>query len=167
MSDGHSDYVKRNYGPAAIPVREPCAACNDTGRVETVRKIDGVTLRGACKLCAPVRPPEPDYTTRTIPVVQPDPFPGDRKTYPVLTGLLRYFPDACAAVANCSHVANEQHNSGEPMHWDREKSIGDGNELLRHLMQAGTLDTDGIRHMAKVAWRALELLQREIEASRK
>lgn len=96
-----------------------------------------------------------------------DMFPGNRKAYPVFTGLLRYFPDACAAVANCSHVANEQHNPGEPLHWARDKSIGEGDELLRHLMQAGTLDADGIRHSAKVAWRALELLQREIEAARK
>jgi len=114
---------------------------------------------------------QPVCTTPTAPVVQkpeaPDMFPGDRKAYPVFTGLLLYFPDACAAVANCSHIANEQHNPGERVHWDRAKSIGEGNELLRHLMQAGTFDADGIRHTAKAAWRALELLQREIEAERK
>ena len=30
-------------------------------------------------------------------------------------------------------------------------------------MDVGTLDTDGVRHAAKVAWRALALLQIEIE----
>ncbi|KAF1711076.1 hypothetical protein CSC70_03885 [Pseudoxanthomonas kalamensis DSM 18571] len=32
-------------------------------------------------------------------------------------------------------------------------------------MQRGTVDTDGVRHSAKVAWRALALLQKEIEAA--
>jgi len=30
-------------------------------------------------------------------------------------------------------------------------------------MECGTVDTDGIRHSAKVAWRALANLQKEIE----
>lgn len=93
-------------------------------------------------------------------------FPGDRKEYPVFTGAVGYFPNAIAAVANCSKVANDQHNPGEPMHWAFEKSVGEGDQLLRHLMQSGTFDTDGIRHSAKLAWRALELLEREILAAR-
>lgn len=95
-----------------------------------------------------------------------DYFPGKRDDYPVLTGLLDYFPNACAAVADCSRRANEQHNPGEPMHWAPEKSVGEGNQLLRHLMQRGTIDSDGVRHSAKMAWRALELLEREIMAER-
>jgi hypothetical protein len=35
---------------------------------------------------------------------------------------------------------------------------------MRHLLDRGTLDTDGLRHTAKVAWRALALLQRELDA---
>lgn len=93
-------------------------------------------------------------------------FPGERKEYPVLTGLLMYFPDACAAVARGSLLNNEQHNPGEPMHWAKEKSVGDGNEIARHLMQGGSLDSDGVRHSVKMAWRALEFLQREIERER-
>lgn len=49
----------------------------------------------------------------------------------------------------------------------RESAFGDAgesDELVRHLMQAGTMDDDGVPHTAKAAWRALELLQREIEA---
>jgi len=30
-------------------------------------------------------------------------------------------------------------------------------------MEAGTIDDDGIRHSAKVAWRALANLQKELE----
>ena len=49
------------------------------------------------------------------------------------------------------------------MHWDKTKSIGKGDELVRHLMDKEVFDTDGLRHRAKAAWRAMELLQREIE----
>jgi hypothetical protein len=35
--------------------------------------------------------------------------------------------------------------------------------ILRHLTERGTLDTDGILHDVKVAWRALALLQEELE----
>lgn len=87
----------------------------------------------------------------------------DRKAHPVISGLLDYFPDACLAVANCSHVANEQHNPGQPMHWNRNKPTDHANCLGRHLIDRGTLDTDGVRHSAKVAWRALAMLQTEIE----
>lgn len=80
--------------------------------------------------------------------------------------MLDYFPDACRAVAECSLVANEQHNPGEPPHWNRVKSTDHANSLGRHLLERGTFDTDGIRHSAKVAWRALALLQVEIEAAR-
>lgn len=82
---------------------------------------------------------------------------------PLATGLLDYFPDALAAVAETSRAGNEQHNPGEALHWDRSKSSDEANSLMRHLKDRGTLDKDGIRHSAKVAWRALALLQREIE----
>lgn len=99
--------------------------------------------------------------------VEPELFPGDRALYPVFTGLLKYFPNACAEVAKVSRTCNEQHNPGEPIHWDPSKSIGDGNQALRHFMQAGTRDKDGERHSAKAAWRMLEFLEREILAERK
>lgn len=86
-----------------------------------------------------------------------------RKAYPVASGLLEYFPDACIAIANLSYVANEQHNPGKPMHWDRAKSTNEADTLMRHFLQRGSLDTDGKRHSAKLAWRALALLQKEIE----
>ena len=35
--------------------------------------------------------------------------------------------------------------------------------MMRHAIQAGQIDTDGVRHSAKVAWRALANLQMELE----
>jgi hypothetical protein len=91
--------------------------------------------------------------------------PKERKGFPVCTGVLDYFPDAIAAVAAVSKAGNEQHNPGEPLHWARGKSMDQADTIVRHLMERGTLDTDGHRHSAKVAWRALALLQLEIEAA--
>lgn len=94
-------------------------------------------------------------------------FPTDsaeRKRTPITTGVLDYFPDALAEVARVSVVGNEQHNPGEPLHWAREKSTDQADCIVRHLIERGKIDTDGMRHTAKVAWRALALLQTEIEA---
>lgn len=89
--------------------------------------------------------------------------PQARKDVPLASGCLDYFPDALAAVAATSLQGSRQHHPDEPLHWDRSKSGDEADALLRHLVQRGTLDTDGIRHSAKVAWRALALLQKEIE----
>lgn len=86
-----------------------------------------------------------------------------RKQIPLATGLLDYFPAALAAVAHCSAVGNGQHNAGQPIHWARSKSPDEADALLRHLAERGSVDCDGIRHSAKVAWRALALLQKELE----
>lgn len=87
-----------------------------------------------------------------------------RKNAPMARGLLDYFPNALALVAELSRIGNEQHNPGEPMHWAKEKSTDEADCIIRHLVDRGKLDTDGVRHSTKVAWRALALLQREIEA---
>src|SRR5882724_4470086 len=87
----------------------------------------------------------------------------ERKEIPVGTGLLDYFPAALAEIAKVSKKGNDQHNPGEPLHWARGKSTDQFDTIIRHLMQRGTLDTDGTRHSAKAAWRALALLQEELE----
>lgn len=89
---------------------------------------------------------------------------GARKATPITTGVIDYFPAALAEVARLSKTGNDQHNPGEPLHWARSKSTDHADCIVRHLMQRGTIDGDGIRHSAKVAWRALALLQEEIEA---
>ena len=90
----------------------------------------------------------------------------DRKATPVFSGVLNYFPDALQDVAKCSQAGNDQHHPDTPLHWDRAKSTDELDALTRHLLDAGTLDTDGIRHSTKVAWRALANLQKEIELDR-
>lgn len=88
----------------------------------------------------------------------------ERKNCPVTTGVLDYFPLAIAEVARVSKAGNDQHNPGQPIHWARGKSADHADCIVRHLIQRGTLDTDGQRHSAKIAWRALALLQEELEA---
>lgn len=86
-----------------------------------------------------------------------------RKATPVCTGVLDYFPGALAEVARVSLAGNRQHGLAT-LHWDKSKSSDEADALVRHLMERGKLDTDGMRHSAKVAWRALALLQRELDS---
>lgn len=88
-----------------------------------------------------------------------------RKQIPITRGVLDYFPDAIAEVARVSFVGNEKHNPGQPMHWARDKSNDHADCIARHLLERGTVDPqDGLRHSAMLAWRALALLQLEMEA---
>lgn len=88
-----------------------------------------------------------------------------RKGIPLTTGVLDYFPLALAEVARLSKAGNDQHNPGKPLHWDRTKSLDHADCIGRHLIDRGSLDEDGQRHSAKLAWRALALLQTELEAA--
>jgi len=90
-----------------------------------------------------------------------------RKEIPIITGVLDYFPLAIAEVAKCSLKSNEQHNPGQPLHWNRTKSTDHIDCLGRHLIDRGKFDTDGQRHSAKLAWRALANLEIELEEAKK
>jgi len=79
----------------------------------------------------------------------------ERKKYPVYSGALMYFPDALAVVSRVSFEGNEQHHPGTPLHWDRNKSTDEADALMRHLIEGD---------YGAVAWRALALLQKQIEA---
>ncbi|HML29176.1 MAG TPA: DUF5664 domain-containing protein [Hyphomicrobium sp.] len=99
---------------------------------------------------------------------------GERKRQPITTGVLDYFPAALAAVAEHSFVGNEKHNPGQELHWARGKSMDHADCIARHLIERGTfedVEINGkfyrIRHSAALAWRALALLQEEIEAEGK
>lgn len=85
-----------------------------------------------------------------------------RKAYPVSTGVLDYFPDAVAAVAEVSFLGNQKHNPGQPLHWARGKSMDHADCIGRHLIERGGFDGK-LRHSAALAWRALALLQEELE----
>ena len=87
----------------------------------------------------------------------------ERKQMPVFSGVLKYFPDAIREVAKTSWIGNQQHSPNKPLHWDRSKSGDELDALTRHLMEAGEIDTDGIRHSAKICWRSLSNLQKELE----
>lgn len=93
-----------------------------------------------------------------------------RKERPVYSGVIKYFPRALMEVAYCSFIANEQHNPGEPMYWAKEKSPQEMDSLIRHAIDdilGVKEDSDGILHLAKVAWRALANLERELESTEK
>jgi hypothetical protein len=93
-------------------------------------------------------------------------LPGDsaaRKEVPMASGLLDYFPDALAEVARVSFLGSEKHNPGEPTHWARGKSMDHADCIIRHLTERGSRDPAGVRHSAQMAWRALALLQQELE----
>lgn len=89
-----------------------------------------------------------------------------RKDLPVATGVVDYFPLALVAIAELSRKGNDKHNPGEPLHWARGKGGNNSDELMRHFIERGTIDPDdNVRHSTKVAWRALALLQLELEAA--
>ena len=91
--------------------------------------------------------------------------PQERKDTPIFSGVIKYFPLALAEVSRVSKAGNDQHNPGSPLHWDRNKSTDELDALTRHLIDAGKFDTDGQRHSAKLAWRALANLEKELESS--
>lgn len=109
----------------------------------------------------PQSAPSKGLATELKPVLPTD--ADERNKLPMAEGLLDYFPLALAEISKVSFVGNQQHNPGESMHWARMKSRDHANKIMKHLVDRGTLDTDGMRHSAKIAWRALALLQEEME----
>lgn len=91
----------------------------------------------------------------------------ERKQIPIVSGVLDYFPLAIAEVAKCSWAGNQQHHPDKELHWDKTKSTDHADCIGRHLIDRGKFDTDGQRHSAKLAWRALALLQLELEEETK
>ena len=80
------------------------------------------------------------------------------------SGVLDYFPAALAYVAKISKAGNDKHNPGQPLHHARGKSMDHADCIMRHLVDRGTVDPeDNLRHSGKIAWRALALLQEELE----
>jgi hypothetical protein len=85
-----------------------------------------------------------------------------RKALPLYTFLTQYFPDAIVELVKVSVAGNEQHNPGEPLHWERSKSQDQLNTAMRHQFDHGAgrvYDEDGTMHLAKAAWRLLAEIQ--------
>src|SRR3546814_2381074 len=86
-------------------------------------------------------------------------FPEDsdaRKEYPVYSGFLEYLPAAIAAIAHHSYKGNQKHNPGQPLHHDRANSGDQPDALTRHLMED---------ELVGMAWRAMSMLQKHLEAN--
>lgn len=89
-----------------------------------------------------------------------------RKETPIFSGVVKYFPLALEEVARVSFAGSKQHHPNEPLHWDKAKSTDDADALMRHLTDYAKgieLDTDEVPHLAKVAWRALAVLEKYLE----
>ena len=84
----------------------------------------------------------------------------ERKSLPIGTAVLDYFKLALAEVARVSLAGQIQHNTTG---WDRSKSKDHADALIRHFLERGTSDSDGLSHTGKMTWRALALLQEECE----
>ena len=115
----------------------------------------------------------PKYEGQWVDVVTPNPEvhgqhistdSAARKKVPLATGCIDYFPKALAAVAELSWHGNEKHNPGEPLHWARGKSNDHPDCLMRHFVDRGKMDGK-VRHSTEVAWRALAILELELEAA--
>lgn len=92
----------------------------------------------------------------------------DRKSKPLFSGVMMYFPDALLAISEHSKRGNAKHNPGEPMRWAKEKSTDQADCIARHLIDIGpnwdAVDSElGSLHATALAWRALALLQTVLE----
>lgn len=108
-------------------------------------------------------PEEPDPVVEFGRNVSLPEDPAIRAEYPIFDGFLAYFPNAVAEVARLSYKATQQHHPDEDMHWDRSKSLDHLNKIGRHMIDAGKVDDNGIRHSVMIAWRAMANLQEELE----
>lgn len=83
-----------------------------------------------------------------------------------LSSVIYYWPNALAALAELNVQGNMQHyGNADNVQWVHKVSNKHIDKLLNHLIDHGTLDTDGIRHSTKVAWRALANLEDELIAA--
>lgn len=140
----------------------PCERC----RAERARRADTEAVEAA--LSGPMGR-FPDFTTggdgvtRCAPEIIPPARPKnseERKAEPIYSGVLKYFPDALAAVARVSKAGNDKHNPGQPLHWSRGKSTDHMDCVVRHELTPHEPDVDTrepeINH---ALWRLLAQVQ--------
>lgn len=78
---------------------------------------------------------------------------------------MNYFPHAQVAKSQFSYEHNIKHTGSPGMEWASDKSVGDGNQIMRHLVEGmeayRTGDYEQAEyHLTAVSWRGDELLQR-------
>jgi|TARA_R110000772_G_scaffold96964_1_gene195993 hypothetical protein len=79
----------------------------------------------------------------------------ERKSIPVYTGFIKYFPNAIAAIAKVSLEGGLQHGqTAETLFWDRDKSKDELDAMMRHVLE---------EDWAQVAWRAMANLEKKLE----
>jgi hypothetical protein len=84
----------------------------------------------------------------------------ERKGEPIHSGVMKYFPDALAAVARVSKAGNDKHNPGEPLHWARGKSMDQMDAAARHMLTLDKIDPEsGELEAAHNTWRSMAELQ--------
>lgn len=88
----------------------------------------------------------------------------ERKDVPLYRGTVAYFPRALAYVSKVSLYGAIKHCDGV-LEWRKGKSTDHADCVARHLVEHGTIDPEsGLRHSGYLAWRALALLEMELEA---
>lgn len=142
-------------------MNKTCVTCAFRNQTLDIHPCNLCTMDFALKQMTHWEPKADEAPARKVMILSQD--AAERKGTPITTGVLDYFPLAIAAVAQCSKAGNDQHNIGQPLHWAKEKSTDHADCIARHLIDRGSFDTDGIRHSAKLAWRALAALQVELE----
>lgn len=121
--------------------------------------------RGEGRAYVEMREYAKDYTERCrVNALHTCDVSAERKATPVFSGVLAYFPLALMEIAKLSKIGNDKHNPGLPLQWSKGKSNDHADCIVRHLLEQGTPDPDsGLSHTVAVAWRALALLQTELE----
>lgn len=90
------------------------------------------------------------------------PDDASREDFPMYDGLFGYFPGALAEVARWSKEGGRKYNEGE-LKWLRDVSTNHEDKIIRHLMDADKLNSDGFYEAVALAWRALALCQTILE----
>lgn len=106
-------------------------------------------------------PPRPAKRNTALPLDS-----GERKNFPLFSGLLAYFPAALAQVSNHSKEGNDKHNPGLPLQHARGVSGDHADCILRHLMDAAEYPAGSpqrVEELRALCWRGLALLQEECE----
>lgn len=170
------DYLEATYegGDVVTVIADSCEGDPHTLPVGTRAVVTDGRIDKDGRICINADDPNDPWHTRWVLPTDVELFTEEIKTtslpddaearndYPMADGLLYYFPNALAEVSKISALGAKQHGL-ESMHWSRGKSTDHANKIIRHLVDAGKTDAKGVRHSANVAWRALALLQEELE----